>query len=142
MWTVAEAEWGHEVPIDPRTYEMTASAPGYETWSARIVIVEGQHVPIEIPELVKAAVVADLNVPADTHETHETHVEIVAPPPIVPVARPTVPYHVGVGVLTGAQTDHRTLANMASTNWVNGVRGVVNAAPLGGGMLRIVPEYR
>ena len=43
---VALAEWDHEIPIDPRAYELAATAPGYKPWSTRIDVVEGQHLHV------------------------------------------------------------------------------------------------
>ena len=43
-----------------------------------------------------------------------------------------MPYHIGVGYLTGTDTD---------TDWINGARIVLNAAPLGDGVIRVVPEF-
>jgi hypothetical protein len=119
---VALAEWDHEIPIDPRAYEIAASAPGYKPWSTRIDVVEGQHLHVDVPELVKEPVAA-VEVPHPDDHLLRT---------IVPVRpRPTVPYHIGVGILTGTDTD---------TDWINGVRVVLNAAPLGDGVIRVVPQ--
>ncbi|HEX7700052.1 MAG TPA: hypothetical protein VF403_05010 [Kofleriaceae bacterium] len=125
---VAIAEWDHEIPIDPRAYELTASAPGYKPWSTRIDVVEGQHLHVDVPELVKE-LVAVVEVNTHTDQTNRP----LQMTTIVPVRhpRPTVPYHIGVGVLTGTDTD---------TDWINGARIVLDAAPLGDGVIRVVPQ--
>jgi hypothetical protein len=120
---VAIAEWDHEIPIDPRTYEIAASAPGYKPWSTRIDVVEGQHLHVDVPALVQEPVVE-----VSTHQA-DPPLQMTTVAPALP--RPTVRYHVGVGILTGTDTD---------TDWINGVRVVLNAAPLGDGMIRVVPQ--
>lgn len=45
--------WGTEVPVDPGQHKLTASAPGYKSWSTeRQVTAEGTHVKIVVPTLV------------------------------------------------------------------------------------------
>jgi hypothetical protein len=119
---VPVAEWDHEVPIDPRTYAMTATAPGYQPWSEPVVIGEAAHVQIAVPELVKVAVVVEA-----PHDEKPIEKVVVVAAPVR-----TLPYHIGVGILTGTDTD---------TDWINGARVVLNAAPLGDGMIRVVPEF-
>ncbi|MEO8846435.1 MAG: hypothetical protein ABI591_30375 [Kofleriaceae bacterium] len=118
---VPVAEWDHELPIDPRTYEMTASAPGAKPWSSQIVLVEGQHLHVDVPELEK---VDDVAAPPLIDKPIEKVV-------VVPAARPVVSHHIALGIFTGSDTD---------TDWINGVRIVLDAAPLGDGMLRVVPQ--
>jgi len=121
---VPVAEWDHEVPIDPRSYDLTASAPGYQPWSQRVVVTEAQHVHIAVPALVEAAMVVEPPPPHDEKPIEK--ITVVPPPPV----RPS-PYHIGVGIFTGTDTD---------TDWINGLRVVLNAAPLGDGMVRVVPQ--
>jgi hypothetical protein len=123
---VALAEWDHEIPIDPRAYQLTATAPGYKPWSTKIDVVEGQHVHVDVPELVKEPDVA-----VESAHPVEPPLQTTKIVP-VPSPRPSVPYHIGVGILTGTDTD---------TDWINGGRIVLNAAPLGDGVLRVVPEF-
>lgn len=54
---VGAAQWGVPIPVDPGTHEVTATAPGYQSWSASIEVPPGtaeRHlaVPalIEVPE--------------------------------------------------------------------------------------------
>lgn len=121
---VPVAEWDHELPIDPRTYEMTASAPGYKPWSSRIVLVEGQHLHLAVPELVKVeqvvAVVEPRPLPIE--KPVENIVAVHAPTPLTE--------HVGIGALFGRTSEDR---------WIYGARLVFNAASFGPGVLRIVP---
>jgi len=121
---VAIAEWDHEIPIDPRAYELTASAPGYAPWSTRIDVVEGQHLHVDVPELVKEEVVVDHPLPPIEKPVEK----------IVVVQAPTRPLteHIGIGVLIGGSDQGRG---------VYGARLVFNAAPLAGGVVRVVPEF-
>jgi hypothetical protein len=49
---VGQGAWGTDMPIDPGSYHIEASAPDKRPWSGDVVIAEpGQTVPIEIPEL-------------------------------------------------------------------------------------------
>ena len=41
-------------------------------------------------------------------------------------------YHIGVGLMTGVSSDQ---------DWINGARLVLNAAPAGPGVVRVVPQY-
>ena len=120
---VPEATWDHEVPIDPKTYSLTASAPHHAGWTQQITLVEGQHLRIEVPALV-----------ADLVETKPVVEKPVEPPPDqVRVVAPESPrpYRIGLGLLTGTDTD---------TDWINGFRIVANVAPLGPGWIRVVPS--
>lgn len=46
--------WNLPVPIDPGTHQLSADAPGYETWAGQVTISENSHAVVEIPVL-KAA---------------------------------------------------------------------------------------
>ncbi len=79
---VASTEFGLALPVDPASYTIAASAPGYEPWSQKIDATgEGQTFTVTVGPLVKVAVAT-------------------APPP--PAATdPAFAYHVG-GIVTGA----------------------------------------
>jgi hypothetical protein len=40
-----------EVPIDPGSHKVTATAPGYLAWSATVQVKEGQQLTVQIPKL-------------------------------------------------------------------------------------------
>lgn len=48
------ASWGVAVPMDPREYALSASAPGRKPWSGKVVVSSGTEV-IEVPALEQAA---------------------------------------------------------------------------------------
>ncbi len=53
---VSDALWGNATPVDPGTYQLEASAPGYATWSKAIEVnEEGKTKAVEIPSLEKQA---------------------------------------------------------------------------------------
>lgn len=43
--------FGSKIPIDPGTYDMTATAPGHQTWTASLTIAEGEVRTLEVPPL-------------------------------------------------------------------------------------------
>jgi hypothetical protein len=128
---VPEATWDHEVPVDPSTYELTASAPHHEGWSQHVTLAEGQHLRVEVPALV--AVADPVATPPDRAPDRTPAVAAVerAPEPPATAAEPAIAYRIGAGLLTGTDTD---------TDWINGVRAVANVAPLGPGWVRVVPS--
>ena len=52
------ATWGDQVPVDPDEYEITAEAPGRESWSKTITI-KTKDKTVEIPKLVRVKVDKD-----------------------------------------------------------------------------------
>ncbi|HEU4408300.1 MAG TPA: hypothetical protein VFS43_23760 [Polyangiaceae bacterium] len=52
--TLKEGVWGSPIPVDPGRHEVSASAPGYETWLTTVEIPPepGQH-DVTVPELAK-----------------------------------------------------------------------------------------
>lgn len=56
-----------EVPIDPGTHKLTATAPGYLPWTATVEIKEAQQVAIQIPKLEPEPVLPAFVQPADAH---------------------------------------------------------------------------
>ena len=49
---LAEGSFGVAVPIDPGVHELTASAPGYRSWTAIVEVHEPEQKTLEIPALV------------------------------------------------------------------------------------------
>ncbi len=134
---VPAAEWDHEVPLDPKHYKLEASAAGHRAWTTEIDLAEGQHLAVEIPELV-----AEASEPASAVGQPATQVadRVVAPraepPGSVTTTLPATPpfgYRLGVGAVMGV-TDRSEL--------LIGLRVVANAAPLGPGWIRAVPVFR
>jgi hypothetical protein len=122
---VPEATWDHEVPVDPRTFELTASAPHHTGWTKQITLVEGQHLRVEVPAL---EAIPDAAPPPLPPPHTDPAIGVVAPAP-EPVA-PVLAYRIGMGPLIGTDTD---------TDWVYGGRVIANIAPLGPGWVRVVP---
>jgi hypothetical protein len=122
---VPEAAWDHEVPVDPKGYELTATAPHHAGWTKQITIAEGQHLRVEVPALEA------------TPDVAAPHDPVPAVLPVGSIDRQPDPdpghlaYRIGVGLLTGASSD---------SDWINGARLVANAAPLGPGWVRVVPS--
>lgn len=53
---VDPALWGTEIPVDPGEYTLAASAPGRQTWTRTVALVEpGKTVAVEVPALVAIA---------------------------------------------------------------------------------------
>jgi hypothetical protein len=48
---LGEGGLGVEVPIDPGTHEVTASAPGYRPWATTLEVKEADQLALEIPRL-------------------------------------------------------------------------------------------
>jgi len=122
---VPEAAWDHEVPVDPKAFELTATAPHHAKWSQQVTIAEGQHLRVDVPALV--AIADPVVAPPPDPEAHAP-VAVVASSP---APAPSFAYRFGAGLLTGTDTD---------SDWINGVRIVANAAPLGPGWVRVVPS--
>ena len=121
---VPSAEWDHDVPLDPGSYEVTAKAPNFAPWSTTIVVIEAQHLRVDVPALV-AVPVAHVDPPPPLVDKP---VEKIV---VVPAPTPVLNKHVGVGLFTGLTSD---------TDWINGVRVILNVAPLGSGVVRLVPQ--
>jgi len=52
---VGRAQWGNEMPVDPGTHEIVASAPNKLTWRRKVKVKDGaDHVELRIGELVDA----------------------------------------------------------------------------------------
>ncbi len=50
---VAQPTWGTLVPVDPGSYEISATAPGKHSWSDTVDVVgEGEAIEIDVPALV------------------------------------------------------------------------------------------
>ena len=135
--TVPEAAWDHEVPVDPKTFDLTARAPHHESWTQHVTIVEGQHLRIEVPVLVETHEVAPLHDPpamGGSGTAAGSGAPVVSDGSLTRQAEPDegrLDYHVGAGLLTGVSSDH---------DWINGVRVIANVAPLGPGSVRVVPS--
>jgi hypothetical protein len=113
---VPTAEWDRELPIDPRTYELTATAPGYEPWAHRFGVDDAQHISVAVPVLV--AVVEPVPI--------EPLGVIVQPEP-----PPKLAWRLAPGVLVGVDDN---------SDPVFAVRLVANIMPFGPGTIRVVPS--
>ena len=75
------AAFGEAVPLDPGSYEITASAPGHRSWSRTVALHGGgDHRLVRVPELeaVPAATVVQIPSPRAAAERE------IAPPPASP----------------------------------------------------------
>lgn len=132
---VPPAEWDHELPLDPKHYKLSASAPGRVTWTKEIDLAEAQHLAIEVPELA-AEPVAVVDKPVDRPVDKPVDKPIgaeIEPPVPTPTRGTAYVYHLGIGAFLG-------LGNQADA--IFGARLVANAAPLGPGWIRLVPVFR
>lgn len=67
---LSRAAWGTAIPLDPGTHEVSASAPGRESWTQSFELTsDGQTRPIAVPELAKVS--------------EEPPVPVAHPPPVV-----------------------------------------------------------
>ena len=96
---LGSGQWGVAVPIDPGSYELRATAPGFEDWTKTVEVKPGASLNEKIPALtrrvVEAAPLAEPVKPAPTE----------APLPLPVQAVPTKPVsHVqsNVGIVVGA----------------------------------------
>jgi hypothetical protein len=48
---IAEAAWNVELPLDPGTYEIRVSAPGFKPWSTKVVLATGARDATTVPSL-------------------------------------------------------------------------------------------
>ena len=48
---IGSAQWGTAVPVDPGSYELRASAPGYQDWSKTIEVKAGATLTEKVPAL-------------------------------------------------------------------------------------------
>ncbi|HEY6040218.1 MAG TPA: hypothetical protein VIV58_38305 [Kofleriaceae bacterium] len=122
---VPEAAWDHEVPVDPKPFELSATAPHHAKWSRQVTIAEGQHLRVDVPALV--AIADPVVIPPPDPGPHVPVAAVASSPE----PAPSLAYRIGAGLLTGTDTD---------SDWINGVRIVANAAPLGAGWVRVVPS--
>jgi hypothetical protein len=122
---VPEATWDHEVPVDPKAYELSATAPHHTGWTKQFTLVEGQHLRVEVPAL---EAIPDAPPPPITDPRIGTDPKIGIEPP--PAAGTALAFRIGAGLLIGTDTD---------TDWIYGGRLIANVAPLGPGWVRVVP---
>lgn len=120
---VDPAEYDRKLPFDPGPYRIDVDAAGYASWHQDVQLVEGKETRVEVPPLVASAEPpAKPDKPADR----------LPPPAVVAKAEPpAADYHIGAGLLTGLSSD---------LDWIYGGRVVANVAPLGPGVLRVVPS--
>jgi len=67
--------WGERVPVDPDTYTISASAPGYEPWTSTVKIAKKNR-KVTVPALDKAAV----DKPAKPRRVASAETDEPAPP--------------------------------------------------------------
>jgi hypothetical protein len=48
---IAEAAWNVELPLDPGTYEIRVTAPGFKPWTTRVVLATGARDATTVPAL-------------------------------------------------------------------------------------------
>ncbi len=114
---VPDALWGQDVPLDPGTITVEASAPGKQDWSTQIALGDnGQHAVIPVPAL--ADVAAPTPAPAPVAPGPGT---TARPETLPPTAAPPPP-----------ETDEPAQQDAGSTartaGWIVGGVGVVGAA--------------
>jgi hypothetical protein len=122
---VPAAEEGHDVPLDPGSYTLDASAPGYQPWSKTIELREGARVAVDVPALTLAAAAAPTATPAATTTT---------PPPAIVSTAPE-PAHAGRRFAAGA-----AIGMSSDGDLLGGLRGVLTLANVGAGSIRLVPS--
>jgi hypothetical protein len=116
---VPAAELGHDVPVDPGSYTLEASAPGYQRWSTTIELREGSRLSVDVPTLTADATAAVATGPT------------TAPTTITAVAEPTHARRFAVGAAIGGSSDG---------DIIYGLRGVLTLAAVGAGSIRLVPS--
>ena len=87
---VGSGQWGLSVPVDPGSYVLQASAPGYKDWSKSIEVPSGGTLNERVPALEVAPVAAAVPPAAP------------APPPAVPPERNPAPSPAHVQQTVGA----------------------------------------
>jgi hypothetical protein len=126
---IAPAQWDQRLPVDPGTHEVQVEAPGHLPWRTTVVLAEAKADRIEVPVLAPA--------PSDSTSVHQPPSAAVPPgssgagADAAPTAAAPPRHHIAIGLLTGLSSD---------LDWINGGRVVLNAAPLGAGVLRVVPS--
>ncbi len=143
---VPAAELGTELPIDPGTYEIAATAKDKLRWSTTVDIAAGKHEKVTVPELeADPAAVKPVEPKAiDTGPGPSAGGEVATGGGAKPrptgdaiVAQPAPPLtemkgrHLGFGAVVGASTDGDPLI---------GVRVPIRLGPIGNGQLRILPS--
>jgi hypothetical protein len=78
---IDQAAWGTPIPIDPGIYEIRATAPGKQPWTARV----------EIPELSPTATTISVTVPPLTPESKNSAAVAAATAPSKPKATGSTP---------------------------------------------------
>lgn len=109
---VPAAELDHEVPVDPGSYAVEASAPGHAAFKRSIDIALGAHAVVEIPPLTSTG---------------------EPPPPEQPPGAPAPAFtrRYAAGAAFGVSTDKDLLF---------GLRGVIGITQAGPGTIRLVPS--
>ncbi len=85
--------WNSAMPLDAGAHKLEATAPGKAPWSATVTIVSTTPVEVvAVPELKPLAVAKPAPPPEPVKVVEARKVEdpVVAPPPMMPVARATV----------------------------------------------------
>ncbi len=64
-----KAAWGAGMPVDPGAHQISAAAPGYESWTISITVTDtGQSVAVDVPELTAVPAPAETAGSADPED--------------------------------------------------------------------------
>jgi hypothetical protein len=83
---IAGADWGRAVPVDPGPHHITASAPGFRSWTADIELREAEQRTIDIPALEPAV---DVTAPRTSATATAAAATPPQPPPVALTATAT-----------------------------------------------------
>jgi hypothetical protein len=90
---IGSGQWGVPVPVDPGSYELKASAPGYESWSKTIEVKAGAALSERIPALAPLP-----EGPASVSPAAATAPPPASPPPPEPQATASTQRTAGIVV--------------------------------------------
>lgn len=135
-----DAELDHELPIDPGSYELEATAPGHVTWKQTTVVTIGKQTVVEIPALAAdPAAAPPATIPSAATTTATAPATGIEPASVDTGVRPSIEaptmltgkHRIGAGAAVGLTTE---------SDVIYGVRIPVQLAPVGTGAIRAVPS--